>query len=87
MYIGLLRTHFGVPGHALGTALRPFCLSFGNLCGLLGTPGAVLRHTLGHLGLRLDVLGASRDIIGDLVSTGDPFASRGLSSTAPAHKI
>ena len=75
-----------MPGHALGTALRSFCLSFGNLCGLFGTPWAVLGHTLGHLGLHWDVLGASRDSIGDFASTGDPFASRGLSSTAPAHK-
>ena len=45
-----------------------------------------LGHTLGHLGLHWDVLGASRDSIGDFASTGDPFASRGLSSTAPAHK-
>ena len=63
---------------------------FGNLCGLFGAPWAVLRHTLGHLGLHWDVLGASRDSIGDFASTGDSFASRGPSSTifstAPAHK-
>ena len=75
-----------MPRHALGTALRSFCLSFGDLCGLFGAPWAVLGHTLGHLGLHQDVLGASRDSIGDFASTGDPFASRGLSSTAPAHK-
>ena len=85
-YLGPLWTHFGVPRHALGTALRSFCLSFGNLCGLFGAPWAVLGHTLGRLGLHWDVLGASRDSMGDFASTRDSFASRGLSSTAPAHK-
>ena len=74
-----------MPEHALGTALRSFCVSQEPLS-VFGAPWAVLGHTLGHVGLHFDVLGASRDSIGDFASTGDPFASRGLSSTAPAHK-
>ena len=62
------------------------CAPFVSLLGTFVAPWAVLGHTLGHLGLPCDILGASRDSIGDFASTGDPFASRGLSSTAPAHK-
>ena len=55
-----------------GLHCAPF-VSFGNLHGLFGTPWAASGHTLGHLGLHQDVLGASRDSFGDFASTGDPL--------------
>ena len=59
--------------------LGPLWITLGSLGAHFGTPG----DALGRLG---DAVGASWGSIGDLVSTGDPFASRRLSSTAPAHK-
>ena len=53
MYIGVLRTHFGVPGHTLGRSfcsfvspLENFVVSLGSLGTHIGTPGA----PLGRLG-------------------------------------
>ena len=69
-----------------GPHCAPFVSLLGTFCGLFGAPWAVLGHTLGHLGFHQDVLGASRESIGDFASTGDPFVSRGLSSTAPVRK-
>ena len=54
-----------MPRHALGTALRPFCLSLGNLWRLFGAPWAVLGRTLGHLGLHWGVLGVPWNCFGD----------------------